>query len=296
MTSYLDAIAAFHRRRLESDRRDPEALAAAARSVADPPRSFTAAILAARAARAPALVAEIKRRSPSRGDLAPGLDAGRLAGDYAEGGASCLSVLTEAEHFAGSPDDLAQARSATALPVLRKDFTLSPRDVFDARIMGADAVLLIVALLDEAELLECLRAATELNMAPLVEVHDEGEAARALDAGADLIGVNQRDLRSFEVDPDRALALRSALGTDLLTVAESGIASGGDVARLWAAGYDAVLVGEALLTSGDPAGAVRALLGAAHTPPALLGGAHTAGAQVADGPGTLREDRPEACS
>ena len=147
-----------------------------------------------------ALVAEIKRRSPSKGELAPDLDPAEVALAYASGGASCLSVLTDGPHFGGSPEDLGSARAAVGLAVLRKDFTVSARDVYDARIMGADAVLLIVALLADGELAELHGLAGDLGMAALVEVHDEDELERALGIGATLVGVNQRNLHTFEVD------------------------------------------------------------------------------------------------
>jgi indole-3-glycerol phosphate synthase len=206
-----------------------------------------------------AVIAEIKRRSPSRGELHPGLDPARLAGQYAEGGAACLSVLTDEEFFGGSPDDLRAAREAVDLPVLRKDFTVSAADVCDARLMGADAVLLIVAALDDAELRDLHAVATELGLDALVEVHDEAELDRALAAGADLIGVNQRDLTTFEVDPARAQRVAAAMPEGVLRVAESGVQGPDDAAVLAAAGFHAVLVGESLVTSGDPAAAVRAL-------------------------------------
>jgi indole-3-glycerol phosphate synthase len=210
-----------------------------------------------------AVIAEIKRRSPSKGDLAPDLVPAVLAKAYADGGADCLSVLTDQEFFGGSNDDLAEARvAAVDVPLLRKDFTVSEADVYDARAMGADAVLLIVAALVEGELSKFLQLAHRLEMAALVEVHDEAELQRALDAGAKLVGVNQRDLRTFEVDRARAERLAEAIPPGVVKVAESGIGSAEDVDRLAACGYDAILVGESLLRSSDPAAAVRTLKGA----------------------------------
>lgn len=206
-----------------------------------------------------AVIAEIKRRSPSRGDLATNLNPAELAGHYERGGAAALSVLTDAEFFAGSPADLAAARLACALPVLRKDFTVDRRDVLDARLMGADAILLIVAALDDTELRALLALATDVGLDALVEVHDEAEADRALAAGATLVGVNQRDLTTFAVDRNLARRLRSRLGPDVVAVAESGVTGPEDAADLADAGYHAVLVGEALVTSADPAAAVRDL-------------------------------------
>jgi indole-3-glycerol phosphate synthase len=206
-----------------------------------------------------AVIAEIKRRSPSRGDLAPDLIAADLAGLYEDGGAAALSVLTDAEFFAGSPADLTEARMACELPVLRKDFTVDARDVLDARVMGADAVLLIVAALDDGELRDLLALAVDVGLDALVEVHDEVETDRALTAGATCVGVNQRDLTTFTVDRTLAQRLRPRLGPDVVTVAESGVTGPEDAAVLTHAGYSAVLVGEALVTSADPAAALRAL-------------------------------------
>ncbi|MDQ3146692.1 MAG: indole-3-glycerol phosphate synthase TrpC, partial [Actinomycetota bacterium] len=208
-----------------------------------------------------ALIAEVKRRSPSRGDLAPGLVAGELARAYEAGGAACLSVLTDEPSFGGSAADLAEARGACALPVLRKDFTVDERDVADARIMGADAVLLIVAALDAAELAAFTALAGELGMTALVEVHGEGELDRALVAGATVVGVNARDLTTFTVDRTLAERLAPAIPEGVVRVAESGIRDRDDVARLAAAGFDAVLVGETLVTSARPSVAAAALLG-----------------------------------
>ncbi|MFP5376481.1 MAG: indole-3-glycerol phosphate synthase TrpC [Acidimicrobiia bacterium] len=255
MATYLDAILDAHRRAAAADARPLDELVEAAR--AQPPaRGFAAAVAAAEGL---AVVAEVKRRSPSRGDLAPGAVAAVLAKAYADGGATCLSVLTDARFFGGSPDDLAEARDATDLPVLRKDFTVSERDVCDARLMGADAVLLIVAALGAGELARFLRLAGEVGLDAVVEVHDEAELERAVAAGARLVGVNQRDLTTFEVDRGRALRVAAAVPDGVVAIAESGIRGPRDAARLAAAGYDAVLVGESLVTSDDPAAAVRAL-------------------------------------
>lgn len=213
-----------------------------------------------------AVIAEVKRRSPSKGDLFADLDPAALAQSYADGGAACLSVLTDVEFFGGGPEDLAAAREASGLPVLRKDFTVSEADVYEARLMGADAVLLIAAALDDGELARFHRAARDVGLDALVEVHDEAELARAVDAGAELIGVNQRDLVTFEVDTDRADRLATRMPAGTVAVAESGIAGADDVARLAEAGYHAVLVGESLVTSGDPAKAVGELRRAPRRP------------------------------
>jgi indole-3-glycerol phosphate synthase len=209
------------------------------------------------------VIAEVKRRSPSKGALAPDLDPARLAHEYEAGGAACLSVLTDQESFGGSADDLREARAACGVPVLRKDFTVSVRDVCDARLMGADAVLVIVAALDDGEIRDFVALAADVGVDALVEVHDEGEAGRAVAAGATLLGVNQRDLYTFAVDTERAVRMAAHLPDDAIRVAESGITGPDEARRLSAAGYDAVLVGEALVTSPDPAAAVAALRTAA---------------------------------
>jgi indole-3-glycerol phosphate synthase len=258
MSSYLDGILAGHRAEAAKDRRDLTALVERARASLSTAelRPFAASL---RRPDGPAIIAEVKRRSPSKGDLALDLDAGELAAAYEAGGAACLSVLTDEPNFGGSAEDLAAARAATSLPVLRKDFTISAADICDARLMGADAVLLIVAALGDDELRGFVDLAGDLGLAALVEVHDLDEAGRAVDAGAELIGVNQRDLRTFEVDTARAEQVARSLPAAMVKVAESGIGSRDDVVRLWDAGYDAVLVGELLVRSADPAAAVRAL-------------------------------------
>ncbi len=206
-----------------------------------------------------AVISEIKRRSPSKGDLNAALDPADWAKRYEAGDATCLSVLTDADHFGGSAEDLQAARAAVSLPVIRKDFTVSALDVADARLMGADAVLLIVAALDDSELRDFFQLATELGLDALVETHDEAEVERALAVGADLVGVNQRDLVTFQVDTSRAVRVAASLPDHVVRVAESGVVGPADAAVLWEAGYAAVLVGESLVRSGDPAASVAAL-------------------------------------
>ena len=254
MATYLDRILEAHRAAAASDSRPVDKLVAEAQQ-APAARPFRAAL----PGEGIAVIAEVKRRSPSKGDLAPHLEPAILAKDYAAGGAACLSVLTDEEFFGGSTADLQAARAAVDVPVLRKDFTVSEANVCDARLMGADAVLLIVAALDDEELLAFRALAGELDLAALVEVHDEAEVERAIDAGADLIGVNQRDLTTFEVDRERALRVAGRIPHGVVRVAESGIRDAHDAAGLRAAGYDAILVGETLVTAGDPAAAVREL-------------------------------------
>ncbi len=255
MATYLDRIVARHRQLAALDERPLAAIAAAASAMA-PARGFRAAL--ADVAHL-AVIAEVKRRSPSKGDLNVGLDPALLAADYERGGASCLSVLTDEEFFGGSVADLHAAQGACALPVLRKDFTVSERDVVDARLMGADCVLLIAAALEPGELIGFHALATEIGLDVLVEIHDEPELEVALAAGATLVGVNQRDLVTFRVDHERALRLAGVMPPGVVRVAESGVRGAEDAAALYAAGYHAVLVGETLVTSGDPAAAIGEL-------------------------------------
>ena len=230
----------------------------AARAAALPaPRDFLAALQVSGLS----CIAEIKRRSPSKGDLCPDLQPEVVAKEYVAGGASCLSVLTDEQYFGGSVEDLRAAREASGLPVLRKDFTVAEVDVVDARLMGADAVLLIVAALSDDELARFHARAATLGIAAMVEVHDAGELDRALDAGARLVGVNQRDLRTFTVDEDRARDLAARIPADVVAVAESGIRNDDDARRLAEAGYDAILVGETLVRAADRPAALRALVG-----------------------------------
>lgn len=259
MGTYLDPIVAAHRGAAAEDYRKLDKLMDAALDT-PAPMLFAASL---REGEGLAVIAEIKRRSPSRGDLAPpGVSAARLATAYADGGARAVSVLTDEEFFGGSAVDLVEARSAVGLPILRKDFTVSGRDICDARLMGADAVLLIVAALVGGELEGFLQLAGELSLDALVEVHDEAELERALGAGATLVGVNQRDLQTFEVDADRAMRVGKEIPVGLTKVAESGIQGPQQALRLFEGGYHAVLVGESLVTSEDPAAAVNALVSA----------------------------------
>lgn len=253
--TYLDRILAAKRSAAAGDQRPLGELVDAAAALR-PTRGFAGVLAGGDRL---AVIAEVKRRSPSKGDLAVGLDPAALARSYAEGGAAALSVLTDGAFFGGSVADLEAARAAVELPVLRKDFTVGERDVCDARLMGADAVLLIAAALDDAELASCAALADELGIDALVEVHDEAELARALAVGATLVGVNQRDLVTFAVDTDRAVRVAAAIPEGVVAVAESGIGGAADARRLADAGYHAVLVGESLVRSSDPAAAVAAL-------------------------------------
>ena len=206
------------------------------------------------------VIAEVKRRSPSAGDLAVALDPSDQARRYAAGGAAAISVLTEPHYFGGSLEDLATVRGATDLPVLRKDFMLNEAQIWESRAAGADAVLLIAAVLDD-RLPVMLEAVAAASMTALVEVHDEAEAERAVAAGASVVGVNNRDLGSFVTDLAVAERLSGRLANVAVRVAESGVRTVADAARMAAAGYDAVLVGEALVRSEDPARLIRAFRG-----------------------------------
>lgn len=259
MATYLDRILLRHREVAAADRRPIDALVADATAM-PAARGFAAALGDRNQLH---VIGEVKRRSPSKGDLNVGLDPAALAAQYAAGGASCLSVLTDDEFFGGSVADLRAARAACAMPVLRKDFTVSLRDVCDARLMGADCVLLIAAALHSEELIEMHALATQIGLDSLVEIHDEHELEIAIAAGATLIGVNQRDLATFQVDHDRAVRMAAAIPDASVKVAESGVRHRGDAEALHAAGYHAVLVGETLVVSGDPTAAIRALRGAA---------------------------------
>ncbi len=210
------------------------------------------------------MIAEYKRRSPSAGLMdGRGADAGTVAGAYAEGGAAAVSVLTDAEYFGGSLEDLRSARSAVEIPVLRKDFVVDEVQVWEARAAGADAVLLIVRILEGARLAGLLDLCRELGFSSLVEAHDAAEVERALVAGAPIVGINNRDLATFRTDIEVSLGLVGTVPADRVVVAESGIRTRAEVERLGAAGVDAILVGETLMRAGGGAVAVSTLAGVA---------------------------------
>jgi len=246
--TYLDDIVAWHRHRAQNDTRSFDVLLSEAKNCA-PTRGFASGI---RSAPHLAVIAEIKRRSPSKGDLNAGLDAAEMASQYQRGGATCLSVLTDSDHFGGSVSDLQLAREACTVPVIRKDFTVDTRDICDARIMGADCVLLIAAVLTPAELVSFLEVCREVDIDALVEIHDEAELDVAMQAGATMVGVNQRDLVTFAVDQARAVRMAPLIPSHVVSVAESGVRGREDAIALRAAGYDAILVGEHLVTASDP--------------------------------------------
>ncbi len=207
------------------------------------------------------LIAEHKRRSPSAGAIREGATVAEVVQAYERGCAAALSILTEPFHFGGSLDDLREARAATSLPVLRKDFIVDPYQLYESAAVGADAILLIVAALEQARLVALQRHAGELGLAALVEVHDDGELARAVDAGARLIGVNNRNLRTLSVDTDASYRLAALMPAGVTPVSESGLKTRAELERLAAAGYRAFLIGERFMTDPDPARAIAALIG-----------------------------------
>jgi indole-3-glycerol phosphate synthase len=220
-------------------------------------RDFTAALRA----KSPAIISEIKKASPSKGLLNAAFDPPGLARQYAAGGAAALSVLTDSRFFQGSLSDLQTARQAVAIPVLRKDFTIDPYHVIEAAAAGADAILLIAAILSEREMRDLREQAAGYGMASLVEVHDDDELQSALASGAEIIGVNNRNLHTFEVSLETSLRLAESVPASVLKVSESGIETREQIKQLQDAGYSVFLIGEHLMRAGDPAGALRALLG-----------------------------------
>lgn len=254
--SILDRIVLHKQQELEVLRRAvPEAEMARRAASAPPPRPFLDAL----ARPGLQVIAEVKGASPSAGVLRESLDVAELAQQYAHGGACALSVLTDREFFRGAPEHVPLARAATDLPVLRKDFILDAYQVYEARALGADAVLLIAAVLQGRQLQQLRELAEALGMAALVEVHTEEEVDRALEAGARLVGINNRDLRTFRVDLATTERLRPRIPASVPVVSESGIERPEDVRRVWAAGVRAVLVGSALVRSPDPAAKLREL-------------------------------------
>lgn len=234
----------------------PLAVLEASPRYGEPRRGFAAALRA----KTPAVIAEVKRASPSRGVIRADFDALAVARSYAGAGAAAISVLTEERFFQGRPDYLGAIRDAVAVPLLRKDFIFDAYQLAEARAWGADAALLIVAILDAAQLVDLHAAATELGLDVLVEAHTADEVERAVATGATLIGVNNRDLKTFVTRLETAERLRPLIPATTLTVAESGIERPADIARLRAAGYDAFLVGESLMRAPDPGAALKALL------------------------------------
>ena len=255
---YLDKIVQSHRENAAREHRNLDELVAQA-GLLPATRGFAEQLVVGSREQL-CVIAEIKRKSPSKGVLRPDLIASNISALYEQGGASCLSVLTDEHFFGGSVEDLQRARASTSLPVIRKDFTVSEFDVVDARLMGADCVLLIAAVLTNDELSRFFDLAMHIGLDVLVETHDESELDRALNVGANIVGVNQRDLITFEVDHARAERMASLIPPTVVRVAESGVRDAHDARRLRDAGYDAVLVGESIVTAVDPVSAVRDLL------------------------------------
>jgi indole-3-glycerol phosphate synthase len=253
----LDEIMTHHRETLpktmaEAPFEDLRAMA----TVAPPPRDFAAAV------RAPglSLIAECKKASPSKGLLVPNYDPVRLARTYEKAGAQAISVLTDARHFQGLLTHLRDVREAVRLPVLRKDFIFHPYQLYEARVAGADAILLIAAVLSDTELRELLPLSRRLGMTAVMEVHDEDELRRVLPLRPELIGINNRNLQTFEVDLGVTARLRALVPPEIAVISESGLKTADDVRAMKAAGADAILVGESLVRSKDVAGAARALV------------------------------------
>ena len=233
------------------------------RALQQPPtRGFIEAIRRKHAAGEAAVIAEVKKASPSKGLIRKDFNPAQIARSYEAGGAACLSVLTDVDFFQGSNLYLGEARAACSLPVLRKDFTIDPYQVYEARVIGADCILLIVAALEDGPMVEMANLAMELGMDVLVEVHDIDELERALQTDCELIGVNNRNLRSFEVSLNTTLALKDAVPRDRTLVTESGIATGADVAKMREAGVETFLIGESFMREPDPGAALRRMFGA----------------------------------
>jgi indole-3-glycerol phosphate synthase len=255
----LDEIIAATRRRVAETKPRADLRKLDRQAASHVPRGFRRALASGRA-RGIAVIAELKRASPSRGMIRPDFDPESLAKELEGAGAAALSVLTDAQFFQGSLENLRKASASTQLPCLRKDFMVDEFQLLEARAHGADAVLLIVAALSQTELKMLARRAGEYNLDVLCEVHDEDELQRAVDTGCTLIGVNNRDLRTFKVDLETAIRLADLIPESALGVAESGIHTGADVARLRAAGYHAFLIGESLMKANSPGEALHTLL------------------------------------
>jgi indole-3-glycerol phosphate synthase len=252
--SILERILAAKREEVSALKQARRGIESEARA-APPPRDFVAALRA----KHPAVIAEIKRASPSKGLLRPDFDPATIARSYGKGGAACMSVLTDKEFFQGAPEHLSAARGACSLPALRKDFLIDPYQVFESRALGADCILLIAVCLADSEMSELEMLAHSLGMAVLVEVHDADELERALKLKTPLIGINNRNLRSFETRLETTLDLLPRIPGDRLVITESGIVSKNDIARMRSAGVHAFLVGEAFMRASDPGAELRKL-------------------------------------
>ena len=263
MSDILARILAVKREEIAAASRErPLTALRAAAEAAPAPRDFVGALRGAIAAGRPAVIAEIKKASPSKGVLRADFDPAAIARAYAANGAACLSVLTDRQFFQGTDDHLCTARAACALPVLRKDFVIDPYQVFEARALGADCILLIVAALADSQMLELERTAEALGLAVLAEVHDGAELERAAALRTPLLGINNRNLRTFETTLETTLGLLPRVPAGRLVITESGILAAADVARMRASGVHAFLVGEAFMRAADPGAALAALFAA----------------------------------
>jgi indole-3-glycerol phosphate synthase len=259
--SVLERIAAYkHQEVIAAKKARPLKAVMANAGEAPLPRGFRAALEAARAAKRPGLIAEIKKASPSKGVIRADFDPEVIAREYERGGATCLSVLTDTPSFQGAIDDLMAARQATHLPVLRKDFMLEPYQIVQSRAMGADCILVIMAMLKDSMAAKLIEAAADWGMDALVEVHDEKELERALGLDPDLIGINNRDLTTFVTDIGTAIRLKPLIPAGIHVVAESGLSSPADLMRLAVAGISSYLIGESLMRADDVEAATHALL------------------------------------
>ncbi len=258
MKTYLDQIMKWHRARAENDKRDFADLLSLTLDL-PPTRSLSKAL---KAEHGVSIIAEVKRKSPSKGELAPNLSVADQVKRYDLGGARAISILTDSEFFSGALDDIALARVATNLPILRKDFTVSELDVLDARLIGADAVLLIAAALTPDEVQRFSKVAHSVGLEVLLEIHDSEELALLENSAVDVVGINQRDLMTFEVDTSRSIRLSGEIPAGLVKIAESGVSSPEQLRVLSRAGFDGALVGEALMRAELPEQLLRVFIAA----------------------------------
>lgn len=259
MAASLDQIVVATRRRVADAKRSADLRRLEREAERHVPRGFRR-VLATKSRTGPAIIAELKKASPSRGLIRADFDPEGLAGELEAAGAAALSVLTDEEFFQGSRENLQRASASTRLPCLQKDFIVDEFQLLQARACRGDAILLIVAVLSQAELIALSKKSRALGLDVLCEAHNEEELHRAVDAGSDVIGVNNRDLRTFKVDVNTALRLAEMIPQDVISVAESGIDNGADIARLRAAGYQAFLIGESLMKAESPGEALKVLL------------------------------------
>jgi indole-3-glycerol phosphate synthase len=269
MVASLDQIVAATRRRVAETKHLVDVRELERRAKDHAPRGFRQA-LATRSRTGPAVIAELKKASPSRGLIRSDFSPEHLARDLESAGATALSVLTDEEFFQGSLTNLQKASASTRIPCLCKDFIVDEFQLLEARANSADAILLIVAVLSQAELIALTAKSRALELDVLCEAHDQGELHRAVDAGCDLIGVNNRNLRTFQVDPQTTFRLAELIPKNVIGVAESGIANGTDIARLRTAGYQAFLIGESLMKAESPGNALRSLLAGSEREPSQL--------------------------